>query len=77
MASDTVAYEAWPSKKEWGVSMHEVLLSGWGLPIGECFDLEELGRTCERLGRWSFCFVSQPLNVPGGVASPANAVAVF
>lgn len=24
VASDTVAYEAWPSTKPWGVSMHEV-----------------------------------------------------
>lgn len=24
VASDTVAYEVWPSPKEWGVSMHEV-----------------------------------------------------
>lgn len=24
VAGDTVAYEAWPSPKSWGVSMHEV-----------------------------------------------------
>ncbi|KAL4928305.1 uncharacterized protein BDV17DRAFT_291795 [Aspergillus undulatus] len=29
VVSDTVAYEAWPSAKPWGVSMHEVFLSGW------------------------------------------------
>lgn len=27
VASDTVAYEAWPSPKHWGVSMHEVSVS--------------------------------------------------
>ena len=27
VASDTVAYEAWPSPKAWGVSMHEVCAS--------------------------------------------------
>lgn len=27
VASDTVAYEAWPSPKSWGVSMHEVCYS--------------------------------------------------
>jgi kynurenine formamidase len=26
VATDTVAYEAWPSPKAWGVSMHEVSL---------------------------------------------------
>ncbi|CAI7670414.1 unnamed protein product [Penicillium bialowiezense] len=93
VASDTVAYEAWPSPKAWGVSMHEVsiakhlfrsfadeikvLLSGWGMPIGECWDLEVLSQVCQELGRWTFMLTSQPLDVPGGVASPANATAIF
>lgn len=77
VASDTVAYEAWPSPKPWGVSMHEVFLSGWGMPIGESFDLEEVAAACAERGRWSFFFVSVPLNVPAGVASPPNAVAIF
>ncbi|KAF6812481.1 hypothetical protein CMUS01_13052 [Colletotrichum musicola] len=77
VASDTVAYEAWPSPKPWGVSMHEVFLSGWGMPIGESFDLEALAAKCRELGRWSFMFVSVPLDVPGGVASPPGAVAIF
>lgn len=47
------------------------------MPIGECWDLEELSRTCQALGRWSFMLTSQPLYVPGGVASPANAMAIF
>ncbi|KAI8289519.1 hypothetical protein K4K60_008448 [Colletotrichum sp. SAR11_57] len=77
VASDTVAYEAWPSPKLWGVSMHEVFLSGWGMPIGESFDLEDLAAKCNKEQRWSFMFVSVPLNVPGGVASPPGAVAIF
>jgi kynurenine formamidase len=77
VASDTVAYEAWPSPKPWGVCMHEVLLSGWGMPIGECWDLEQLSETCRQLNRWTFLLTSQPLNLPGGVASPPNATAVF
>ncbi|KAJ5184014.1 hypothetical protein N7492_001630 [Penicillium capsulatum] len=77
VASDTVAYEQWPSAKSWGVSMHEVFLSGWGMPIGECWDLEELSQTCRELGRWTFMLTSQPLYMPGGVASPANATAIF
>jgi kynurenine formamidase len=77
VASDTVAYEAWPSAKSWGVSMHEVFLSGWGMPIGESFDLEGLSEICSKEKRWSFMFVSVPLDVPGGVASPPGAVAIF
>jgi kynurenine formamidase len=77
VASDTVAYEAWPSPRPWGVSMHEVFLGGWGMPIGESFDLEGLAVKCRALQRWSFMFVSVPLDVPGGVASPPSAVAIF
>lgn len=77
VAGDTVAYEAWPSPKPWGVSMHEVFLSGWGMPIGESFDLEALSEKCAKEGRWTFLFVSVPLNVPAGVASPPGAVAIF
>jgi hypothetical protein len=29
--------------------LHEWLLAGWGMPIGERFDLEELSETCKRL----------------------------
>ncbi|KAI0195519.1 putative cyclase-domain-containing protein [Astrocystis sublimbata] len=78
VAGDAVAYEAWPSPRVWrGVSMHEVFLSGWGMPVGECFDLEALARKCKERKCWSFLFVSVPLDIPGGVASPPNAVAIL
>jgi hypothetical protein len=57
--------------------MHEVLLSGWGCPIGEMFDLEQLAVECAKRKRWSFFLCSEPLNVRGGVASPPNAIAVL
>ncbi|TXT13167.1 hypothetical protein VHUM_01568 [Vanrija humicola] len=72
VASDVSAYEAWPPKRP---ALHEVFLSGWGLPIGETFDLRELAAECERLQRWTFFFASVALYVPGGIASPANAQA--
>ena len=77
VASDTVAYEAWPSPRPWGITMHETFLSGWGMPIGESLDLEVLAERCKERGRWSFFFVSVPLNISGGVASPTNAVAII
>ena len=77
VASDTVAYEVWPSPRPWGVAMHEVFLSGWGMPIGELWDLEQLGEVCSELQKWTFFLTSQPLNVRGGVASPSNAVAIL
>jgi kynurenine formamidase len=77
VASDTVAYEQWPSPKPWGVCMHEVFLGGWGMPIGESFDLERLAQRCKEEKRWTFLLVSVPLNLPGGVASPPGAVAIL
>jgi hypothetical protein len=57
--------------------VHEVLLSGWGCPIGEMFDLEVLAEECKKRARYSFFFCSSPLHVIGGVASPPNAIAVM
>jgi len=47
------------------------------MPIGEIFDLEGLARTCAELKRYSFFLTSMPLNMPGGVSSPPNAMAIF
>ena len=58
-------------------SLHEVLLAGWGMPIGELFDLEKLAEHCRKEKRWSFFVTSEVCNVPGGVASPPNILAIF
>jgi hypothetical protein len=58
-------------------SLHEVLLAGWGMPIGELFDLEKLAEYCKKEKRWSFFVASEVCNVPGGVASPPNILAIF
>ena len=80
VAGDAIAFEVEPTLGE-GVdpetSLHHRLLSGWGVPIGELFDLEVLARRCRELGRTSFFFSSVPLKVPGGVASPPNAIAIL
>ncbi|KAI0398321.1 hypothetical protein F5Y17DRAFT_464258 [Xylariaceae sp. FL0594] len=60
-----------------GWHLHEVLLAGWGCPIGELFDLEMLAVHCREQKRWSFFVASEPCNVPGGVASPPNVLAIF
>ncbi|KAN0108135.1 hypothetical protein V8E51_007877 [Hyaloscypha variabilis] len=75
VAGDAIAWEVDTTPGE--VSMHEYLLGGWGMPIGEMFDLEALSRTCAGLKRYSFFLTSMPLNMPGGVSSPPNAMAIF
>lgn len=76
VAGDMLAFEALPFQST-DYSLHEWLLAGWGLPIGELFDLEQLAGECKRLKKWSFFFSSVPLKVPGGVASPPNGVAIL
>jgi hypothetical protein len=41
------------------------------------FDLEALSKVCAELKRYSFFVTSMPLNMPGGVSSPPNAMAIF
>jgi hypothetical protein len=43
--------------------LHEVLLAGWGCPIGELFDLEALSVQCKKNKRYSFFVASEPCNV--------------
>lgn len=50
-----------------GWCLHEWLLTEWGTPIGEMWDLETLSKVCEKEGRWTFFLTSAPLHVKGGV----------
>jgi hypothetical protein len=67
---------AWKGES-WEEEMQGGGLAGWGVPIGEMFDLEALRTQCVAHDRWTFFFASVPLRVPGGVASPPNAIAIF
>lgn len=59
------------------IGLHDYAISMWGMPLGELWDLEALATACEEENRWTFFFTSAPLNNPGGIASPPNAVAVL
>ena len=58
------------------VFAHSMLLPMLGIPLGEMFDLSALAADCATDGRYACLFVSAPLNVPHGVASPPNALAI-
>ena len=66
VAGDQPTWECWPTRLDY--AMHEVFLAGWGLPIGEFFDLEALSERCKQEGRWSFFVSSEVCHVPGAVA---------
>ena len=66
VAGDSPSFERGPATGPYNdpeVTLHQWLLAGWGMPIGEMFDLEKLASECERLGRNSFFLSSVPLHV--------------
>ncbi len=77
VASDSPALEALP--KPAGEEMeflHFHMLAFFGMPIGEMWNLEGLAEDCADDGRYDFFLTSAPLNIPGGVGSPPNALAI-
>jgi hypothetical protein len=84
VAGDAIAFEAIPPKRKDGTDgtvaelvLHQYFLALFGMPIGELWDLKALSDTCKKLNRYSFLMTSVPLNVPGGIGSPPNALAIF
>jgi kynurenine formamidase len=78
VAADNLALESFPLPSDFpDDSLHGWLLAAFGMPIGELFALDELAEACALARQWSFYFTSAPLNVPGGVGSPGNALAVL
>jgi hypothetical protein len=75
VAADSPAVETVPMDPAIG-SLHLRLITSLGFAIGELFDFAALAAACHADGRYDFLFASVPLNVTGGVGSPANAVAV-
>jgi hypothetical protein len=76
VASDNVAVEAWPPESD-DTYLHLRAIPLLGLAFGELFDLEELASECASARTYEFLFVSKPMYIPGGIGSPANAVAVL
>jgi len=75
IASDSPALEALPKSPE-EEFLHFHMLAFFGMPIGEMWNLEALAEDCARDGVYEFFLTSAPLNVPGGVGSPPNALAI-
>jgi hypothetical protein len=75
VCSDNPAVEVVPGDPAVG-SLHRRLLPTLGTALGEMFDLERLAEACRADRRWTFFFVAVPLNLPGGIGSPGNAVAI-
>jgi len=80
VASDTFAVEVWPPA--WGAEaapfgfLHRVLIGQFGMALGELWWLDDLAADCAADGVHEFFLTSAPLNVPGGIGSPPNALAI-
>jgi kynurenine formamidase len=83
IASDTVAVEAVPTVAtpdfraiDASGRMHPPWVALLGLALGELWRLDEIAEACGQDGVYEMLVVAAPLNLPGGVGSPANAIAI-
>jgi kynurenine formamidase len=76
VATDNPGFEWAPGSVEDGF-LHRRMQPLLGLVTGELLDFDTLARRCSEIGRYEFLFVAVPLPVPGGLSSPANALAIL
>lgn len=80
VACDAFAVEVYPrdttpAAQPFGF-LHQVLLGQFGMALGELWWLQDLAADCATDGIYETFLVSAPLNLPGGIGSPANATAI-
>jgi kynurenine formamidase len=80
IGSDTYAVEVWPADRRPEAHpmgfLHHILIGQFGMALGELWWLADLAADCMKDGVYEAFFVSAPFNAPGGIGSPANAVAI-
>jgi len=80
IAADNFAVEVFPADYSPAAHpfgfLHYVLIGQFGMALGELWWLNDLARDCAADGVYEMFLVSAPLNAPGGIGSPANAVAI-
>ncbi|HVW34336.1 MAG TPA: cyclase family protein [Acidimicrobiia bacterium] len=76
VVADNLAVEASPFRPDNARSAHVRMLRNLGLPFGELFLLRDLAAAAAADRRYDFLFVAAPLWIPGGMGSPANAIAL-
>lgn len=78
VASDNGSVEVWPP--DWGKGpfgfLHRMLIGQLGLALGELWWLHDLALSCRADGRYTMFLTAAPMHLPGGIGSPANALAV-
>jgi kynurenine formamidase len=77
VASDTYAVEVFPPASGDATGfLHRILIGQFGMALGELWWTDALASDCNDDGVYEAFLASAPLNAPGGIGSPANAVAI-
>jgi kynurenine formamidase len=76
VAADNPSLEPWPPGADRSGFLHFDLIPLLGIPIGELWWLSDLAADCAEDGVYEFFLTSAPLDIPGGVGSPPNALAI-
>ena len=76
IATDTWGCEVRPNEVDLFQPLHVVALVHMGIPFGEIWDLEMVGRDCAADGVYEFMLCAAPLPITGAVGSPVNPLAV-
>ncbi|HEY6296403.1 MAG TPA: cyclase family protein [Streptosporangiaceae bacterium] len=80
IACDTFGVEVFPADRgaqahPFGF-LHNMLIGQFGMALGELWWLADMAADCAADGIHEMFLVSAPMNAPGGIGSPANAVAI-
>ena len=76
VAADNPALEAAHAGSSPALELHHALIAKLGMALGELWSLAALAADCAGDGVFEAMLTSAPLNLPGGVGSPANALAL-
>ncbi len=77
VATDTFAVEVFPPDRTSAIGfLHRILIGQFGMALGELWWTEDLAADCAGDGVCEFFLSSTPLHNPGGIGSPANALAI-
>jgi len=80
IACDTFGVEVFPADGSEQAHpfgfLHTILIGQFGMALGELWWLTDLASDCAADGVYEMFLVSAPMNAPGGIGSPANAVAI-
>ncbi len=77
IATDTWGMEVRPNEiPDSYQPLHQVLIPGMGMLVGEIFDLDGLAEDCAKDGVYEFQLVAPPLPITGAVGSPINPLAI-